>query len=62
MKVINLKQEEQLLKPVDGKNELMKTHCETTGIYYFIVYAKEGMNQNATLKLFYDEQSRNNLN
>ncbi len=56
--VVNSKGEEQVLKPVDGNNKLLKTNCNTTGIYYFIVYAKEAEVQNAKLKFYYDERSR----
>lgn len=55
LKITNVKREKLPLKPVDGNNELLKIHCEMTGIYYFIVYAKEGMNQYAELKLLYDK-------
>lgn len=58
LRITNSKREEQLLESIEGNNEIKKVHCENTGIYYFIIYAKEAKSQEATLKFYYDEQSR----
>lgn len=58
LKVTNLKQEDQLLDPLVGNKKIEKITCEETGIYYFTIYAKDPIRQNATLKLLYDEKTR----
>ncbi|MGM0580015.1 MAG: hypothetical protein ACQETL_05010 [Bacteroidota bacterium] len=58
LKVTNVNREEQKLIPLKGEKPLLKISCKKTGIYYFVIYAKEAISQNATLKLYFDEQSR----
>lgn len=58
LKISNSKRESQKLNLTGSENSIHKITCEATGIYYIIIYAKEALSQNTTLKLFYDEQSR----
>jgi len=58
LKVMNSKRKDQPLLSVQGSNRLKRFNCENTGIYYFIIYAKEAMPQNALLKFYFDEESR----
>ncbi|WP_296622347.1 hypothetical protein [Marivirga sp.] len=58
LRITNSKREEQLLESFDGNNKIEKINCEKTGIYYFIIYAKEAKPQESTLKFYFDEQSR----
>ncbi|WP_340152830.1 hypothetical protein [uncultured Marivirga sp.] len=56
--VANSNREQQMLSDFSGEKGLYKYHCDNTGIYYFTIYAKEPVPQNATLKFFFDEESR----
>ncbi|MGJ3234561.1 hypothetical protein [Marivirga sp.] len=58
LKVANSRRDQQALTELKGKEDLLKYHCEDTGIYYFIIYAKDPVPQNATLKFLFDEKSR----
>jgi hypothetical protein len=57
-KLANSRREQQPLTTLKGNGKLNKFHCETTGIYYFTIYAKDPVLQNATLKFLFDEKSR----
>jgi hypothetical protein len=57
-KLANSRRDEQALTEIKGKEGLLKYHCEITGVYYFIIYAKDPVPQNAILKFLFDEKSR----